>query len=577
MSRSAGDRLLWSQARAHRGVLALGGAATLTQQLAMLALPWCIQRALDQGVTPLSVRRTVLWSALVSLVAVAFLLGGMGGQWWSGLAANRIAHSLRGELVARVATVDRPGLARFGRGDLVMRVTRDVEMIRRWIQSLALWVRVIVTVVVVLPAIGLLDPLLLVIGVITIPLVGLANAFFPGRYEAANELLSDAHGTRADAVEDLLAASAAVRGIGGEQVLVRRHHAASREVTTHTLRVARISALWSAVPPAVPRFAIAAGLGVGGTAALNGGLTVGGLVAFISWMTTLTLAIAIAVDLMAGRGQARVAVNRIAEVLDTPGIVDDPADAVTLPTRGTLHAGSLVVRRDGRRLLGPVDLWAEPGEFVAVTGPTGCGKTTLARLLCRLDDPDEGLVSFGGVDLRLAAHSHVLSRIGLVPQRPLVLSGTIADNLRLGRDISVDGLRAACRVAAIDDFVMGLPDRYDTVVGERGSTLSGGQGQRLALARGLLGGPDVLVLDDVTSAVDAVTEAMILERLRAWAPGTTLVVISHRPAVLAAADRVVTLEPAPAAVTSGPAGSGGPGGPGGPGESRLAGTGGHRG
>ncbi|KJE21134.1 ABC-type multidrug transport system, ATPase and permease component [Frankia torreyi] len=538
---STGSRLLWTRLRGLRGELILGALATVVQQAAMLALPWCVQRALDRGITARSVHGTVTWVVPTLLVAVAFMLGGIGGLWWSGRAAARVAHGLRASIVARVAAFDRPALARYGHGDLAMRATRDVDLVRLWVQSLAIWVRIVVTVVVVLPAFALLDPLLLVIGVVTIPLVALANAYFPGRFDAANTGLSEAFGARADAVDDLLSASAAVRGLGGESALVRRHHDRSAALTDHTMATARVSASWTAVPPAVPRLAIAAGLASGGTAALHGDLTVGGLVAFTSWMTTLTLAVTIAVDLLSSRGQARVAAARIAEILDTPVSDDDPVDAETPPAGGALVARGVTAVRAGRRVLGPVDLHVAPGEFVAVTGPTGSGKTTLARVLCRLEDPATGVVSLGGVDLRRVTRVELAGRIGLVPQRPLILAGTVADNLRVGRAVEFSALRAACEVAAVDEFVASLPDGFDTALGERGATVSGGQGQRLALARGLIGRPGVLILDDVTAAVDAATEATILARLRAWAPEVALVVISHRPSVLAVADRVIRL------------------------------------
>ncbi len=540
MSGSRSSRLLWARLRPRRGDLVLGGLATVLQQVAMLALPWCVQRALDRGITEHSVSGTVTWAAPTALVAVGFMLGGAGGLRWTGRAAARVAHDLRASIVERVAAFDRPALARYGHGDLAMRATRDVDLVRLWVQSLAIWVRIVVTVVVVLPAFAVLDPLLLVVALVTIPLVVLVNAYFPGRFDAANTRLSDAFGARADAVDDLLSASAAVRGLGGEATLVRRHHERSAVVTEHTMAVARISASWSAVPPAIPRLAIAAGLAIGGAAALRGDLTIGGLVAFTSWMTTLTLAVTIAVDLLSARGQATVAAGRIAEVLDTP-VADDPAGAETPPAGGALVARAIIAERDGTRVLGPVDLAVAAGEFVAVTGPTGSGKTSLARLLCRLEDPASGTISLGGVDLRRVARTALAERIGLVPQRPLIIAGTVADNLRVGRDVEPAALRAACEVAAVDGFVAGLPDRYDTVLGERGATVSGGQAQRLALARGLIGRPDVLILDDVTAAVDADTEATILHRLRAWAPDTALIVISHRPSVLAAADRVLYL------------------------------------
>ncbi|PPK63645.1 ABC transporter ATP-binding protein [Actinokineospora auranticolor] len=534
--------LLRGALRRERVVLGAGLAATVVQQIAFLAMPWCVQHGLDEGITPGDSGRTLFWSSTTAVVAVVMMVSAAAGKWWSGLAAHRVAHRLRADLAARAGTLDRAAIAPFGQGDLAMRVTRDTEMINAWVQGLTRWARVVVTVALVLPAVGAMDPPLLLVLVLAMPVLGLVNAQFPGRYRRANERLSTAHGKRADAVEDLLSASAAVRGLGGEQVLVRRHDEVSAHVTRHTMGVARVSAWWVSAPPAVLRVAVAIGLAVGGLAAIDGRITVGSLVAFTSWMITMTVAVTVLVDLLVNRGQARVAAGRVAEVLAAKPAVAAPADPRPLPESGMLAAVGVRAVRDGRAVVGPVDLMAAPGELVVVTGPTGSGKSVLVRLLCRLDDPDSGTVHFGGVDLRLADPEQVWRRIGVVPQRPVVLSGTIRDNVTLDRDVDLDLVREACRVAALDEFIDGLPGGYDTVVGERGETLSGGQVQRLALARGLLAKPPVLVLDDVTSAVDADTEQTILRRLREWSPETAVVFVSHRSAVVAAADRLIRLD-----------------------------------
>ncbi len=534
--------LLRDRLRRERVVLGAGLAATAVQQAALLALPWCVQHGLDEGITRGDGARTGFWAAVTAGVAAVALLAAVAGKWWANLAAHRLAHGLRADLAARASGLDRAAVAGFGAGDLALRATRDTELIAAWAQGLTRWARVGVTVALVLPAVGLLDPLLLVVLLVAMVVLGLLNAQFPARYRAANERLSTAHGQRADAVEDLLSAGAAVRGLGGEQVLVRRHHAVSAHVTRHTLGVARISAWWVSAPPAVLRLAVGVGLAVGGLAAVDGRITVGALVAFTSWMISSTVAVTVLVDLLVNRGQARVAAARVAEVLDALPTVAAPADPVPLPEGGLLAAVGVTAVRGGRTVLGPVDLLAVPGELVVVTGPTGAGKSLLVRLLCRLDDPDRGAVHFGGVDLRLADPAQVWRRIGVVPQRPLVLAGTIGENITLGRAVDPELVRAACRAAALAEFVDGLPEGYDTVVGERGETLSGGQVQRLALARGLLSRPPVLVLDDVTSAVDAETERAILRALRDWSPRTALVFVSHRPAVVAAADRLVRLD-----------------------------------
>jgi ATP-binding cassette subfamily B protein len=540
---AGGDRLLRAQLAEQRGPLGPGLAAAFVQQVAMLALPWGIQRAIDDGITPGELGRALGWAAAVAGFAAVMFCAAVAGQWWTGLAAFRVARAVRERLIDRISVLDRAGLAGsgFGHGDLAIRMTRDVDMVRDWVQGLAAWVRIAVTVAVVVPALAVLDVSLLVVTAVTVPALVAANIAFPRRFARANEDLSRAHSDRADAVEDLLSASAAVRGLGGERVLVRRHHRASGLVTEHTLSVARIASWWSSIPPAIPRLAIAAGLGFGGFAVLDEDLTVGGLVAFTSWMTIMAMAAGVTVDMLSRRGQARVSAARIAQVLAAEPGVADPPDPVPLPQRAALVASGVVARRGDRDVLGPVELTAPPGAVVAVIGPTGSGKSVLTRLLCRLDDPAAGSVTLGGVDLRRAALEDVHRRIGFVPQRPVVLSGTVTENLLLGRDAPAEAVRAACAAAAADTFVEALPDGYDTVLGERGATLSGGQVQRLALARALIGRPDVLVLDDVTSAVDPLTEQRMLRGLRAFLPDATVVVVTHRPAAVALADTVVTL------------------------------------
>ncbi|GAA1009556.1 ABC transporter ATP-binding protein [Acrocarpospora pleiomorpha] len=513
-----GRALLRGCLSAQRRVLAAAVASAVFRQVALLAIPWCVQRAVDDGITRGDAAATAGWALAVLVVSVAEWVGLLGWQWWANEADARTGVALRARLLRHVATLDDSG----GRGDLAMRAGRDVDQVRAWVHGLTTWAVIGTTFVVVLPVLATLEPVLLVITLLMLPLLVAVNVIFPRRFEPALESLAEAHGARADAVSDLLSA-VPLRGLGGLDVLTRRHHTHSAAVLLRTRRAARISAAWAASGPLVPRLAVVAGLGFGGLAVLSGDLTLGGLVAFTSWMTTVTLAVGVGVERYAERGQASVAARRIAEVLALRPAVADPAKPVALPVRG-----DLTFRGEEPELTVP------PGELVAVTGPTGSGKTRLLRLLGRRADPDGGTVAYGGLDLRQAALGEVARRIVLVSQRPVLVSGTIADNLRLGRDLTDDELRAACAAAAID-----LP--LDTEVGERGGALSGGQVQRLAVARALLGRPAVLLLDDVTSALDVATERRLLDGVRRWSPGTAVVFVTHRAAVVEAADRVLDL------------------------------------
>ncbi|MFF4986985.1 ABC transporter ATP-binding protein [Streptosporangium saharense] len=509
--------------------------ASVVRQVALLAIPWCVQRAVDDGIARSDLRVTIFWALAVLVVAAIQWAGLVGWQWWANMADARVGVGLRHRLVRHVATLgDDDQAGQGGRGDLAMRVTRDVDLVRIWVHGLTTWAVIATTFVVVLPALASLEPVLLYVTLAMIPPLVLVNVVFPRRFEPALAELSDAHSSRADAVADLLTVGGALRGLGGADVLLGRHHTHSARVTEATMRAARISATWSALGPMIPRLAVVAGIAFGGMAVLSGDLTVGGLVAFVSWMVTLTLAVSVAVERFADRGQAVVAARRIAEVLALRPALDQPDDPLPLPENATLTCEDVTFDRDGRRVFGPLSLSVRPGELLAVTGPSGSGKSTLLRLLCRRADPSEGTVSYGGVDLRAADQDEVARSLVLVSQRPVLVSGTVADNLRLGRDLDDDDLRAACHTAAID-----LP--LDAEVGERGGALSGGQVKRLALARALLGRPAVLLLDDVTSALDETTEAHVLDRLRRWSPRTAVVFVTHRAAVADAADRVLDL------------------------------------
>jgi ATP-binding cassette subfamily B protein len=525
--------LCWAVRHAGRGLAAswLGG---LGYQAGLILLPWCLGRALDRGITPGDTAALLLWAGATLAVSAALTGAEWAMRWWATLAAVRTGNALLLRLAGRVLGWDAATAHRFSAGDLVVRGTRDVEQVTVWLSAVPSLASGLLGLGTVIAVVATLDPLLAVIGLATLPLLIAVNLWFPRRYERANAALSTAHGERADAVEDLLSASTAVRGLGGEIVLVERHHAVSATVRDRTLALARIAAGWSAAAPFVPWLATAAGVVGGGLAVLDGRFSVGGLVAFASWMALLGRQVMMLTLRFGQLGDAWTAARRIGEVLEAA----PPLAAGTgqLPVAGELCAAGLT-----KRQLRWSDFTVAPGEFVAVTGAIGTGKSTLLRLLARLDDPDTGRVGYAGVDLRDAAEDQVRDAITLVGQRPLLLSGTIADNLRLGRDLSDRQLRDACRRAAILEHIESLPDGFDTLVGERGSTLSGGQLQRLALARGLLRAARVLLLDDVTSAVDAVTERKIIDALVSEKSEMSIIAVTSRPAVAERADRVIEL------------------------------------
>ncbi|MEU1795797.1 ABC transporter ATP-binding protein [Streptomyces californicus] len=539
-----GLRLLTGCLRDRPALVFLAVLGGLVYQLSLIALPWFIERAVDEGIVHDDHSALTRWALVIVGVGILAALAEMVLGWYSTLLATTQGNRLYIALADRVSRLDGRAVARYGEGDLGMRGTRDVDLVRGWLSGVASFVTGVTGFAVMIVAIMRLDPLLALICLLCVPpLVWINTYWFPKRFGAANTALSAAHGSRADAVEELLSASAAVRGLGGEPALVRRHHERSATVTEHTLTTGRVSASWAALSPFVPALAIGAGLGLGGVAVLRGTMTVGGIVAFTGWMSMLVLWVGVITLRISQFSQATTAARRLQDVLLPHP--DDPAPGTEpLPATGDLTAERVGHSAGGRTVLAPVDLTVRPGELVAVTGPTGSGKTTLLRILAGLVPPGSGTVRYGGRPLPEADPAEIHARLGYVPQRPVTISGTLADNLRLGSAHTDDELRAACRTAALDDYLDAAPDGLDTVVGERGSTLSGGQLQRLALARAVLRKPPVLLLDDITSAIDTTTEHTLLERLRAWSGTTAVVCATHRGSFLDAADRTLTLAPA---------------------------------
>ncbi|MFJ4770333.1 ABC transporter transmembrane domain-containing protein [Streptomyces uncialis] len=522
-----------------RGEFARSVGWAASRQCAFLALPWLLGRAVDAGVARSSPGAAAGWALAFVAVAAVEYAGMRGWQLWSNLAEARAGTWLRGRLLKAVLAVDTETLRRRtdGSGDLTTRATREVDTVLTWVHGLTTWVVIGLTGLVLVPAIGGLDPLLLLVAALTVPVLMVLNRVFPPVFARRAEELSEAHGRRASAVGELLAALLPLRGVGAEGRMVERHHLRSAEVTRRTRRLASVSSVWEAAAAVVPLLAVAAGLLAGGHAVVDGRITVGALTTFVLWMGTVSLAVTVMIARLGDRGEALVAAGRISAVL---ALAPAPGAGVALPRAGALRVRGLTVRRTGRAPVGPLDLDAVPGEWIALTGPTGCGKSTLLRALARLV-PYEGEAGFGGVPLADAGGDELYDTVGLVPDGPLLLHGTVRENLLLTGDHDDAVLDAAARVAGLDLALAPLSDGWDTQVGERGRALSGGQRHLVALARALLRDGPVLLLDDVTAALDARTEAVVLARLREATVGRIVVLATHSPAVRALADREIVL------------------------------------
>jgi len=304
---------------------------------------------------------------------------------------------------------------------------------------------------------------------------------------------------------------------------------------------------WSIFFPAI-RFFGAMGavvvLGVGSVMVVKGQLTIGTLVAFLAYITSIYEPINRLTEVDNIFQEAIAAGERIFELLDETTEVKDAPDAIDLPViRGEMGFDQVHFRYgSGDQVLHDISFTMAPGEMVALVGPSGAGKTSIANLICRFYDPVKGHVTVDGRDLRNIKLASLRRQVGVVLQDSFLFNNTIAENLYYGKpDASEGELMAAARAANAHDFIMQLPEGYDTEIGERGVKLSGGQKQRLALARAILADPRILILDEATSSVDAEAEYLIQQALERVLKGRTALVIAHRLSTIRNADKIIVL------------------------------------
>ncbi|KHL13191.1 UNVERIFIED_CONTAM: hypothetical protein LK11_33040 [Mumia flava] len=548
METSSGRDLLRACLRRSRRTLAAAMVSSFVRQLAFLALPYLLGRAVQEVVADGRTDRLAWYVAVLATVVLVEFAGLCGWMMWSNLAEARLAAGLREDVLGVVLDTDDAALATRtdGYGDTLSRAVEDVDVVLVWVHGLATWVVIGTTVVVLVPSIAGIDPSLLLVALGCAALLLVVNLTLPPRFARRIGAFAQAQASRTRTVEELTSAYATLRGVGGEAALVRRHDARSADVTERIVAVARIRSLWAASGEAVPFAGIAVGLAVGGLAALDGRMDVGQLTTFTLWMGTVQLATNAIVARLGDFGAARVSAERITAVLE----LGRPRDSAGAPAPGaaTDHAPSLALTGVAAAGAAPVTFTLSPGDWGLVTGPTGVGKSTLLRAVAGLSD-HTGAIRWCGAEVGRIPVAERFEQIVLVPQAPLLLHGTVRDNLLLAADPSAGPppsdarLREVCRTAAFDVVLEALPDGLDTVVGERGSTLSGGERQRLALARALLRDTPVLLLDDVTSALDEETEHLLLDRLRARTDDRVVLFAGHRPAVRSRADHVVELHP----------------------------------
>jgi ATP-binding cassette, subfamily B, bacterial len=541
-----------------RGFTGMVGAS-LAGVAVNLARPWPLKILIDNVIDGKAVPAWLAWLpgadtshgllawvvAAEVLIYLAGTIAAMTTQYASLVLGQYMTWSLAGDLFRHLQRLSLLFHTRREAGDLIERVTTDSYSIDTLLTGALLPViEAVATLASVIIVMSALDWRLTLLAISVVPLILLATRAFarPLRERAREQ--RDSEGRMASVVEQTLGAIPAVQAFTREsrQELRFRHHA------QQTIRAYARSAVtgmgFQFVTGLILTLGTAAVLYAGGLLALEGALTAGTIVVFVSYVGSLYDPIESLSHTAQTVQNAAAETDRVMEIMEIePAVADRPGARSRAITGAVRYEDVTFGYERDRPVLHDISFDAEPGEVLAIVGPTGAGKSTLASLLVRFFDPWEGRVTIDGVDIRDFTLHSLRSQIALVLQDPFIFPTTIAENIALGKeDASRGEIEAAAQAANAHAFIERLPDGYDTLVGERGATLSGGEKQRLSIARAFVKDAPLLILDEPTSALDAVTEGLLLEALERLMKGRITLVIAHRLSTIRDANEILVIE-----------------------------------
>jgi ATP-binding cassette subfamily B protein len=560
-----GWRLILRSVRARRAGLILAVSTGLAWTAAKVSTGLIVKTAVDRGIESNDMRALVRWSLTLGVVAVFSATFTGLRRYLAFREARWIEADLRDRLFAHLQRLHFAFHDRSQTGQLMSRANTDLQQVQAFVVMIPLTISNAVTVLAVTVILALIDPVLTLLALGSLPFMNVLATRFSRRLYPSVMGIQRESAELAAVVEESVAGVRVIKGLGAERVQAARLKGEAEDVYDQSMAAARTRASFLPGLELLPNIGLIAVLGYGGHQVLNGSLSLGSLIAFNVYIAMLVWPLRMLGMIVAQAQRAVVSAERVDEVLATDPLVADSPHPVGLPAGGPRQdirsdggpsdGGSVgpvgAVAFEGVRfsyggrtpVLDAFDLRVRPGESVALVGATGSGKTTVARLIPRFYDVEAGRITLDGIDVRDLRLRDLRQAVGIVFEDTFLFSDTIAANIAFADpDAPHAAIERAARLAGAHEFIGELGDGYATRIGERGYSLSGGQRQRIAIARAILADPRVLILDDATSAVDPTKEHEIRDALTSVMRGRTTIVIAHRPATIALADRVVLVD-----------------------------------
>lgn len=539
----------WKYIKPYLSAFIIGPLLMVAEVIGEVALPALMANIINQGAVKGDVGYIVATGTVMILVAAVMMAGGVGGAYFSAKAAISFAADLRSDVFAKVQKFSFSNIDTFSTGSLVTRLTNDITqvqnvvmmMLRLMLRAPGMLIGAIIMAFMMNSSLAAI--LLVVIPVLMTAIFCVIRVGFP-RFEIMQKKLDRLNSTVQEALTNVRVIKSFVRGDYEE----KRFADSNEDLREASMSAFKVVILMMPIMMLAMNITTLCVVWFGGRQILVGTMPVGDLTAFTTYIVQVLMSLMMLAMVLLQSSRAVASLKRITEVLDTEVDLTDEeaADRELCVERGKIEFRNVSFRyykENHEKVLDQITFTVNPGETVGIIGSTGSGKTTLVQLIPRLYDADEGEVLIDGVNVRDYSLRHLRNGVGMVLQKNVLFSGTILENLQWGDEEAADeDVMEAARAAQADGFITGFSDGYETDLGQGGVNVSGGQKQRLCIARALLKKPKILILDDSTSAVDTATETRIRESFSTTLKETTKIIIAQRITSVMEADSIIVLE-----------------------------------